>query len=126
MIEAILDVLKVIGRGIIPPADANPLAIYWYRIRVASVACMAFCGLIASDAGAWGFVPGFDGFARASELKFVRIHILDDQLLSLQIHHCNAQSSEARIEYQRRIGILGEEYFALVGRKYDVPPCSDL
>jgi hypothetical protein len=126
MVKDMVDAVHVLLGAAIPPSDADPEKMFWYRVRVATVACLAFTGLIASDAIAYGTIPWFDGFARASELHYVRVHLLDDQLLALRIHHCNATNVEAKQEYLRRIQILEDEYRDLMHIPYDLPGCQEL
>ena len=106
--------------------SASPEAQYMYRLRVALVACTAFLGLLASTALAYGVLPWFDGFARASDVRYIRVHMLDDSLLELRINNCRSPTMEARQEYYRRIVILKDEYFALTHIPYELPSCSDL
>jgi hypothetical protein len=106
--------------------SADPDVQYLYRLRVALVACTAFIGLFASTLISYGLTPWFDGFARASDLRYVRIHLLDNDLLSLRISDCHAATPEARQEYYRRIVIMKGEYFALMQRDYQLPDCADL
>ena len=110
----------------VPPMNAPDQEQYWYRIRLALVACTAFCGLIFSQLIAYGVSPWFDGFAKQSEVKYVRVHQLDEELLSLRIQQCTATSGAAKQEYTRRILILQDEYLSIERIEYHLPPCSDL
>jgi hypothetical protein len=100
---------------------------YWYRIRLALVACTAFIGLIASQLVAYGLSPWFDGFAKSADLRALRVHLLDEELLGLRIAQCTAASGGAmKQEYLHRIEIAEAEYFSIEHIQYREPNCSDL
>lgn len=113
-------------KDIVPSMSASPEAQYMYRLRVTLVACTAFLGLLASTAIAYGLFPWFDGFARQSDVRYMRVHMLDDSLLELRINNCRATTTEARQEYYRRITVLKDEYFTLTHSDYQLPACADL
>ena len=123
---AILQIFLTLWKDMVPSIDATPESQYLYRLRVALVACTAFLGLLASTAIAYGVFPWFDGFARAADLRYVRVHILDESLLELRINNCRATTPAARQEYYRRIVIMKDEYFTLTRTEYQLPACSDL
>jgi hypothetical protein len=122
----VIESLKVLWALIIPPVDASPTIQYLYRVRVAAVACAGFMISISYAAFTYGMTPWFDGFAKTSEVRALRIHILDEQLLGLRIHHCSATNAEARQQYLRRIQIMQEEYYELVKIPYTLPGCNEV
>jgi hypothetical protein len=126
VVSTIWGILIVIWKAMVPPMTAPDQEQYWYRIRLALVACGAFVGLICSQLVAYGVSPWFDGFAKASEVRYVRVHLLDEELLSLRIHQCTAATGAAKQEYLRRIQILEDEYLTVEHIQYQLPACSDL
>ena len=110
----------------VPPMNAPDQEQYWYRIRLALVACTAFCGLILSQIVNYGLTPWFDGFAKSADVRYIRVHLLDEELLSLRIYNCTATTRDAKQEYLRRIQILEDEYLSIERIEYHLPPCSDL
>src|ERR1039458_139684 len=111
MMGALFQILQLLWKDMVPSISASPEVQYMHRLRVTLVACSAFLGLLASVALAYGVWPWFDGFARASDVRYIRVHMLDDSLLELRINNCRAPNPEARQEYYRRISILKDEYF---------------
>ena len=126
MLTTTLQVLTMIWKAMVPPMNAPDQEQYWYRVRLALVACTAFCGLVLSQFMNYGITPWFDGFAKASEVKYLRVHQLDEELLSLRVQHCTATSGAAKQEYMRRIQILQDEYLSVERVEYHLPLCSDL
>jgi hypothetical protein len=126
MMGALLQILQMLWKDAVPSISASPEAQYLHRLRVTLVACTAFLGLLASMALAYGVLPWFDGFARASDVRYIRVHMLDDSLLELRINNCRAPTPEARQEYYRRIEVLKDEYLALTRIPYALPNCADL
>ena len=111
----------------VPPMTAPDEEQYWYRIRLALVACTAFLGLIFSQLIAYGVSPWFDGFAKQSEVQYIRVHQLDEELLSLRIAQCAAVAGgKTKEEYLRRILLLEDEYYSIEHVQYREPLCSDL
>jgi hypothetical protein len=126
VLSNLLAIVALIWKAMIPPTTATDQEQYWHRVRVALVACAAFCGLILSQIMNYGVTPWFDGFAKQSEVRYLRVHQLDEELLSLRIQNCTATTGAAKQEYLRRILILEEEYFNVEHIQYQEPPCSDL
>ena len=127
MLTAILEIFTMIGKGLIPPSTAPDQQQYWFLVRVAVVACTAFCGLIFSQIMNYGLTPWFDGFAKQSEVQYIRVHQLDEELLSLRIAQCAAAAGgKTKEEYLRRILLLEDEYYGIVHAQYREPLCSDL
>ena len=126
MLSNLLAIVAFIWKAMIPPTTATDQEQYWHRVRVALVACAAFCGLILSQIMNYGVTPWFDGFAKQSEVRYVRVHLLDEELLSLRIFQCTAKSGMDKQEYLRRIQILEDEYLSVERTEYHLPPCSDL
>ena len=127
MLAAILEIFNMIGKGLIPPATAPDQQQYWFLVRVAVVACTAFFGLLFSQVMAYGLLPWFDGFAKQSEVQYIRVHQLDEELLSLRIAQCTAVAGgKTKEEYLRRILLLEDEYYSIEHVQYREPLCSDL
>ena len=127
MLSNLLAIVPWIWKALIPPTDATDQEQYWHRVRVAIVACTAFCGLILSQIMNYGVTPWFDGFAKQSEVQYIRVHQLDEELLSLRIAQCAAVAGgKTKEEYLRRILLLEDEYYGIVHAQYREPLCSDL
>ena len=127
MFATIWEIINVIWKAMIPPMTATDQEQYWHRVRVALVACTAFCGLILSQIMNYGVTPWFDGFAKQSEVRYLRVHQLDEELLALRIAQCTASAGgKTKEEYLRRILLLEDEYYSIEHVQYREPLCSDL
>ena len=127
MLSNLLAIVPWIWKAMIPPTTATDQEQYWHRVRVALVACAAFCGLILSQMMNYGITPWFDGFARADDMRALRVHLLDEELLALRVAQCTAvPGGVIKKEYLHRIEIAEAEYFSIEHVQYREPLCSDL
>src|ERR1035441_4916560 len=114
MLSNLLAIVPWIWKAMIPPTTATDQEQYWHRVRVSVVACTAFCGLICSQILNYGITPWFDGFAKQSDVRYLRVHQLDDDLLALRIAQCTALSGgKTKEEYLRRILLLEDGYYSI-------------
>ena len=133
MIEDIAGVVKEMAKEVAPPPEDDHHATFWWKWRIAIMSASAFFGLIGVTVAAFGLVPGFDGFARASDVTVMRgeqrqhwVYQLDQQILDFRIKQCKAASSEAKELYAAKISQLELEYQNLTQRTYLLPACADL
>ena len=128
-----LDLLADVAKTLVPPPDSDHNANLRWRWSVAIVSSVSLIGVIGISMAAFGLAPGFDGFAKAADLKQSvaeqRIHWTfdaDSRLLDLRIKHCEAKTPEAKQLYWGKISELLIRYQQLSGRTYNLPSCADL
>jgi hypothetical protein len=122
---AMLELLKIFWAWVPPPPTLPPEA-NWYFIRIAIASFCGAWGVVILLALLFGVFPKFSGFATEDEVRYDRIHTLDNQLFNLNIHYCNASNTEIKIEFLRRLQVLKTEYYSLVHVEYSLPSCKDL
>jgi hypothetical protein len=130
MWEFIPDMIK----WIIPPPDADMVANYSWRWRIALVTAISFFGLVIITILAFGVVPQvFAGFASSmalqdsvAEQRQHWVYVLDKQILDYRIDQCHATSTEARQLYYSKMQWLMEEYQKLTRQIYILPACGDV
>ncbi len=76
---------------------------------------------------------GFDGFARAGEvrqvtadLRNIRIEQIEARLFETRIKQCAATTDDARQFYREKIQGLLKLYADLTGHLYEIPKCDEL
>jgi hypothetical protein len=133
-VNGIIGVCRLAMRLINPPAESDTRAWYWYRVRAVTVACTAFLMWPVAVPLAMGAFPSvFPGFARVTnmqeliaEVRNYRSSAIDDQLFTLRVDQCKAESPQMRQGYEKRIRWLRGEYKKLTGQEYPESACSNL
>jgi len=124
--DAFLNFLARLLSMAIPPTTADPTAQYLHRLRTALVACSAFMGLLTFISMSFGWIPGFDGFARTSDLKIITKHVIGSELLTLRYRSCSSTNEDAKRLYAEKVNALMDEYQRTTGMEFNLPACSDL
>ena len=123
----IIEMLNSAFEMLVPPPTADHQTQYIYQLRVTTVACAAFLGLIASWVLAAGLVPSvFGGFAKASTLDKVWKYQLDESIFTLRRQECQEPSGDLKATYTAMINRRMNLYDRVAGKPYPLPACSDL
>ena len=125
--------------AVIPPHDAEPSQHFWWRVRIAAVACMSFLGLSSFVVLAYGDVPALQSVAFVtvndfSKLQTTVAQIQDTQKLmfvnqlgsdirDLRSRQC-AASDGLKAELDQELGRDLEEYQRRTGETYPLLPCQ--
>lgn len=139
------DFLKWLLTGILPPRDIhNEEIMYRWHTAVASAIVLWSLLLVLVTAFAFGFVPGFQGFAMASDLnnqvilfanisenqKKTAIRDLDSYLTATRERQCLADKADNGVAVHfatERIRYLSDQYYTLTsGRQWISPTCREL
>lgn len=108
-----------------PPHSQEGSRAFWYLwIGLSTLALWVFfwwsIGMMPSTA--FG-----DGFAKQEDVIQIRISMLEERLLDLRIHQCNAATdSESRYFFFEQLQRRTREYYTLTGTNWTVPSCEEV
>lgn len=91
---------------------------------VMTLSVIALTGFTASALGKFT-IFGFNGFARASDMKEMRIDQLDDKIETAVKGQCLAPTSDSKWYYYEKIKLLKRKY-QVIDPAYAPPNCRDL
>ena len=117
---------------LIPPHDAEPSAHYWWRVRIAIIACSSFLGLCGfvwiAYGGANPFIPGFATEASeatvSAKVSWLYEDALSNKIDELQIQKCSATDG-LRGRLSQDLTAALRRYQDETGRVYPLQPCPD-
>lgn len=109
---------------LLPPVNASAEALRRWRLSI-SIAVMA---LSVSFPLAFGVLPGipFSGFAYASDVKDIKVKLLERELFDSLVRQCSAKNDESRLFYGQKVQDLLTEYRKTAKADYQRPSCREL
>lgn len=131
------DLIRDVGKALIPPEDPHDPAIYRWRATVAITIVLLAGVMLMNILLTWGMLPVlFSGFALASdvtELKTQQVEIraaqIEGQILDARERQCHA-IKEGNQEAQRFALVRVQEKLALYRQvtkaEYRLPGCDEL
>jgi hypothetical protein len=134
----VVDAIKALGGGLVPPTDATEEHVFRYRLAVS--ASITFGGIIVAGHIAWacGFLSfiGMSGFAMADDVKLDEHRIvllqkvqLEKNIRDLKREQCTAiiQKNQAALSsVTTDLASMKEAYREAINREPDVPHCNEL
>lgn len=121
-----------IGAKLVPPAEtAAEKLLLWRLTLVAFNTVLAFIVMV-HIAWACGFLPGFSGFAVASDIEDIKKDskglkqvILEKEIIDTAISHCHSKPETRAFYYARLIDLL-KQHREIVGTQFEKPNCTEL
>lgn len=121
--------MKELLKELAPP---NLPAVARYRLAVFGT----LLGLITSAAASWGLFAAFGipGFAYASDLnnlksdvKSIKMDLLEERIYNAQRLWCGTQTRESKQFYARQISTMHRQYYEQTGGiALQIPTCSEI
>lgn len=132
VVQKIAETTLKLGSKLVPPADtAAEKLLLWRLTLVAFNTVLAFI-IAVHIAWACGFLPGFSGFAIASDIEDIKKDskglkqvILEKEIIDTAISHCSSKLETRAFYYARLIDLL-KQYREIVGAQFDKPNCIEL
>jgi hypothetical protein len=117
-----IDLLKDLGSALIPPLNNDDReAIVKWRILVALGLFVSISVMTLHVAWSGGWWPGESGFAKASEVKKVRVVQLEGRLEAAYAALCDNPGDIQLLNYIRT---LQTEYQEVTNDRYPAPDCN--
>lgn len=110
---------------LIPPADDSPENIRRWRIAL-GLAVLILFGHVTLACG-WLQPIGLSGFAYASDVKEIKITMIEQQIFESRVKQCTAQTAESKQFYAERMQELLRRYKETAGATYpQLPSCAEI
>lgn len=119
--------LKDLLEFLIPPRDDRPENIRRWRISI-GLAMVILYGHVLLACG-WLQSLGFSGFAYASDVKSIKVELLEQRIFDARLRQCTATSQESRQFYASKVQELLSKFREAEGRtggQYRLPTCDEV
>ena len=115
--------LKDLLEFLIPPRDDRPENIRRWRISI-GLAMVILYGHVLLACG-WLQTLGFSGFAYASDVKSIKVELLEQRIFDARLRQCTATSQESRQFYASKVQELLSKFREAEGQ-YRLPTCDEV
>jgi len=116
--------MKFIFDLLIPPINASREAVRRWHMAI-SLAVVACSVSIPVMFGAVPVIP-FSGFAYASDVKDIKVRLLEREIFDSLVRQCGAKNDESRQFYAQKVQDLLTEYRKIADASYQKPTCREL
>lgn len=115
--------LKALFEFFIPPLDDDPEKHRRWRIAIGfAVFVLSVSTLFSYGIFTW---LGFQGFARADDMKSIKVELLEERIFGVRLLHCNATTVESRQFYAAKVQELLRKFRETEGQ-YRLPSCDEV
>lgn len=115
--------LKAIFEFFIPPRDDDPESHRRWRIALGfAVFCLSCATLVSYGI----FSPfGHQGFAYSTDVKSIKVELLEQRIFDARLRQCSASSQESRQFYAAKVQELLSKFRETEGQ-YRLPSCEEV
>lgn len=114
--------LQAIFEFFMPPVNDHPENIRRHRMLL-SLGVITLSGLMTA---AFGWFPGFAGFAYASAVHDIKVELLEQRIFDNRVRQCIATTPESRQFYGQKVAELLAKYQATAQAPYPLPSCAEI
>lgn len=115
--------LKALFEFFIPPLNQDPETTRRWKIAIGfAVLCLSIATLVS-----WGiFQPfGHQGFAYSTDVKSIKVELLEQRIFDARLRQCSATSQESRQFYAAKVQELLSKFRETEGQ-YRLPSCEEV
>jgi hypothetical protein len=115
--------LKALFDFFIPPISQDPETHRRWRIAIGfAVFCLSFATLVSYGI----FAPfGHGGFAHSTDVKSIKVELLEQRIFDARLRQCSASSLESRQFYLAKVQELLSKFRETEGQ-YRLPSCDEV